>query len=137
MEQIMIYERILVAVDGSETSKKALIEAVRIAGELKSSLRILGVYDNPDNYNEYYLALNDLVKLAQDSQVNYDSKITGLEGGDRRIADQIIAEVKAFNADLLVMGTHGRTGLSHLLLGSVAQSAVRMSTIPVLLINGA
>lgn len=132
----MIYERILVAVDGSETSKRALIEAIKIASELKSSLRILTIYDNPDNYNEYYLALNDLVKLAQDSKVNYDSKIVGLEEGDRRIADQVIAEVKAYNANLLVMGTHGRKGISHLLLGSVAQSAIRMSTIPVLLVNG-
>ena len=50
--------------------------------------------------------------------------------------EQILEVVKARNADLIVMGTHGRRGLSRLFLGSVAEKVVRISPVPVLTIRG-
>ena len=54
----------------------------------------------------------------------------------RRVPDVVVAEAKRWPADLIVAGTHGRRGLSHLFLGSVAEGIIRISTVPVLLIRG-
>ena len=51
------------------------------------------------------------------------------------IADEIIAAAREVGADALVVGTHGRTGLSHLLLGSVAEKVVRVATMPVICVR--
>jgi nucleotide-binding universal stress UspA family protein len=53
-----------------------------------------------------------------------------------QIADVILNEARKWRADLLVMGTHGRRGFSHLLLGSTAEGVVRASAKPVLLVRG-
>lgn len=50
------------------------------------------------------------------------------------VAEMVLAAATAFNADLLVMGTHGRKGFQRLLLGSVAERCLRQATLPVLLI---
>jgi nucleotide-binding universal stress UspA family protein len=57
------------------------------------------------------------------------------EGG--RIPDVIVAEAKRWSADLIVMGTHGRHGFDHLLLGSAAEGVIRTTPVPVLLIRKA
>ncbi|HLB16507.1 MAG TPA: universal stress protein [Burkholderiales bacterium] len=54
----------------------------------------------------------------------------------RRVADAIVEDAERWSADLIVIGTHGRRGLSKLFLGSVAEGVVRISSIPVLLIRG-
>ena len=54
---------------------------------------------------------------------------------DRRIATAIVEEAAAWGADLIVIGTHGRRGFEHLVLGSVAEGVVRRATVPVLLIR--
>jgi nucleotide-binding universal stress UspA family protein len=54
---------------------------------------------------------------------------------DGRIPDVIVAESRRWPADLIVMGTHGRHGVDHLLLGSVAEGVVRLASVPVLLIR--
>ena len=59
-----------------------------------------------------------------------------LEAKGQRIANVIVAEAERWQADLIVIGTHGRTGFSRLLLGSVAEGVVRTAAIPVLLIRG-
>ena len=51
-------------------------------------------------------------------------------------APLLAAEAKAWPADLIVIGTHGRRGVDHLLMGSVAEGVVRISPVPVMLIRG-
>jgi nucleotide-binding universal stress UspA family protein len=53
------------------------------------------------------------------------------------VATLVVAAAKAFNADLLVMGTHGRKGFQRLILGSIAEQCLRQATMPVLLIPSA
>ena len=55
--------------------------------------------------------------------------------GERNTADQIVNFVKDENADLIVMGTHGRTGVKRLLLGSVAEAIMRRAPCPVLVMR--
>ena len=70
----------------------------------------------------------------QQAGVAVESKL--LETHGERVANIITAEAKNSNADLIMIGTHGRSGFSHMLLGSVAEGVVRTTHIPVLLIRG-
>ena len=66
-------------------------------------------------------------------QHSFESKTTALPG--QRVGEVIAQEADDAKADLIVIGTHGRRGVSHLILGSVAETVVRAATIPVLLIH--
>ncbi|MBP2677201.1 MAG: universal stress protein [Deltaproteobacteria bacterium] len=147
-----MYGKILVPVDGSETSKRGLMEACRLAREQDARVRCLHVID------QQYLTVNymgamympDLIDRLRDNGrgilreaseqartggVNVESVLR--ESAERRVADMIIDEAKTWAADLIVMGTHGRRGLSYLALGSDAESVVRNSPVPVLLVRTA
>ncbi len=89
------------------------------------------------------LALHDYI--AEQTAVLFEEFLQGVEGLDGVTWEQqtvrgaphstILASVKESACDLLVMGTHGRTGISHLLLGSVAEKVVRHATCPVLVVR--
>jgi nucleotide-binding universal stress UspA family protein len=64
-----------------------------------------------------------------------ESQLVKIESLGLRIADAIIQEAAKWSADLIVAGTHGRSGLSHLLVGSVAEGILRVSPVPILLIR--
>lgn len=148
-----MYERILVAIDDSETSNRALQEAISLAKDRKAELRILHVIDvspayltvdTPYPFVEYQQAMqaagekllaNCLAK-ARHASVKVDSKLIAIELYGERIYDVIEEQSKQWPADLIVIGTHGRRGARHLMLGSVAEGLVRIATKPVLLIRG-
>jgi len=146
-----MYKHILVAVDGSETSNLALQEAIRLAKDQHSMLRLLHVVDLTMAYSvieaptviEYQNALKvegqkllaDCLESARASGIEFDSKLSVALGA--HIYDLIEEEAKGWPADLIVIGTHGRKGIRRLLLGSVAEGLTRISSKPVLLIRGA
>jgi nucleotide-binding universal stress UspA family protein len=74
--------------------------------------------------------------VARDAGVKAETKLIESTPGGARIASIIAAEAKAWPADLIVIGTHGRRGMDHLMMGSVAENVVRVSPVPVLLIRG-
>jgi nucleotide-binding universal stress UspA family protein len=145
-----MYERILVAVDGSDTSNMALQEAIRLAKDQHSILRLFHVVDLTMAYSaieapyiiEYQKALKaegqkllaDCSAPARTAGIEFDSK-AGVALG-KHIYDVIEEEAKQWPADLVVIGTHGRRGIRRLLLGSVAEGLTRVSSKPVLLIRG-
>jgi nucleotide-binding universal stress UspA family protein len=145
-----MYGKILVPVDGSETSKRGLTEACRLAKEQGAKLRCLFVID------EHYLTANymgfmympDLIDKLRDNgkkilnEAEEQARMSGVkvesvlrESVELRVSDMILDDAKTWAADLIVMGTHGRRGLSHLALGSDAESVVRNSPVPVLLVR--
>lgn len=145
-----MYQRILVPVDGSETSDKALQEAVALAGG-KGRLRLVYVLEEVYmldaealNFIDY-AALRTAVKKtgervleqaaakARRSGVAVETALLDADGG--QVAAVIDADAKSWPADLIVVGTHGRSGLSRLLMGSVAEGVVRGSHVPVLLVR--
>lgn len=148
----MTYKHIMVAVDGSNTSDLALHEAIQLAKDQKASLRIIHVVDeNFVNYGEAYIdydalqaawkeegqkVLKKMEETIRQTKIEFDSKLVELKPFEGRIAEKIVEEAKAWPADLLVIGTHGRRGFSHLFLGSVAEGVIRIATTPVLLIRG-
>lgn len=148
----MAYKRILVAVDGSETSTVAMQEAINLAKDQHATLRIIYVADEfvvvgdgvPFDFKQYEKAvrgyglsiLNIMESLAQKAGVPVESSIIENAQYSVRIPEKIVEEASTWQADLLVIGTHGRRGFSRLLLGSVAEGVIRIASIPVLLVRG-
>jgi nucleotide-binding universal stress UspA family protein len=145
-----MYKHILVPIDGSETSARALDAALQIAREQGAELRPLYVVDVPPLMYAGPAFDPSIVRDAfaqEGSRVIADAtdKMTreGVKGspivlevdpvGDD-IPNQIMRAAKEFDADLVVMGTHGRRGWRRLVLGSVAERFLRISTRPVLLV---
>jgi nucleotide-binding universal stress UspA family protein len=145
-----MYQRILVPIDGSETSKRALQEAIKLA-DRAARLRLVYVLEEiyPLDAEGYafidYAALQQAVRhtgertlaLAAEKvrQSDITAETTLLETNGERIASVIEGEARRWQADLIVIGTHGRSGLSRLLLGSVAEGVVRIASVPVLLVR--
>jgi nucleotide-binding universal stress UspA family protein len=142
----------LVAVDGSDTAKLALREAIKLAKEQRAELRLIHVIDESmiawdesgamgaaetvlDALRKAGQAIADKA-LAQVRKTSLKVQAVLAETFGERIASIIVEEAKRWPADLIVIGTHGRRGVDRLLLGSVAEGVVRLSAKPVLLIRG-
>jgi nucleotide-binding universal stress UspA family protein len=145
-----LYQRILVPVDGSPTSNRALQEALIIAKQQEAQLALINVledvwYVDNESYINYaelqksiYSMGEKILAQAKDAalRAGINATVKILEARGDRIANLIISEAKRWPADLIVIGTHGRSGFSHMLFGSVAEGVVRTAPAPVLLIRG-
>jgi nucleotide-binding universal stress UspA family protein len=148
-----MYKQILVPVDGSDTSNLALEEAIKLAKDQQAALRLIHVVDETTVYmvGETPFPIADYLKVmreagqkllstravrAQEAGIKVDTKLVAIESLTQRICDAINEEAKRWSADLIVIGTHGRRGFNHLLLGSVAEGVIRLTTKPVLIFRG-
>ena len=145
-----MYQHILIPIDGSSTSDLALQEGLRLAKHHNAQIEFVYVIEDitlqsielADYYGELLETLrnkgNKILEnakhIAQQAGVTTEVKL--LDATGERITDIILAEAKRWSAELIVIGTHGHTGFSRLLLGSVAEGVVRSAHIPVLLIRG-
>ncbi|KAF7962710.1 universal stress protein UspA [Cupriavidus sp. UYMU48A] len=146
-----MYKKILVAVDGSHCSDLALDHAIGLAAICDAELQLVHVIDNGYlKYDMGYVDLTDLrsglIQGGEDLLAQAQEKAKAahvrcqtvmideiVAMGD--IAHQIRQLVEDSAAELVVLGTHGRHGVSRLLLGSVAESLVRQCPVPVLLVR--
>jgi nucleotide-binding universal stress UspA family protein len=155
-----MYNRILVAIDGSATSDLALREAIGLAKEQNAMLRLVHVVDMaPPTYlttetasaaithfplAEYQQALQEAgekllttrATTAREAGVNVDTKLLTLGTLGERTYEAIEEQSREWPANLIVLGTEGRSGFQRLMIGSIAEGLVRISTKPVLLIRG-
>lgn len=145
-----MYQRIVVPVDTSATSRAALEEVKRFANEQHAKVRIVHVIDLAQfawSANEF-LDVPQLQETLRDSarrvltdgtealrQVGIEPEAVLLETWGGLLAKAIVEDAAKWGADLVVMGTHGYGGLTHMLLGSVAEGVVRHAHIPVLLVH--
>ncbi|OFZ67534.1 MAG: universal stress protein [Betaproteobacteria bacterium RBG_16_56_24] len=145
-----MYQRILVPIDGSATSGRALQEAIKLAAG-KAQLRLVYVIEETYPLDAEsvafidYAALQEALRktgeraLAQAAKKVRKSGVTAetalLEAKGERAAKVIDGDAMKWQADLIVIGTHGRSGLSRLLLGSVAEGVARGASAPVLLVR--
>ncbi|MGF2637120.1 universal stress protein [Acinetobacter johnsonii] len=145
----MAYQNILVPVDGSETSYTAVAQAAELAKAFGGKITVVQVLAlDPYIAAEYISATqtNDLIERARtsvlktleeaaakfsDLGIPVEAKL--LEG--QVVHREIIREAETSKADLIVIGSHGRTGLKRLFLGSVAQSVLGEAHIPVLVVR--
>ncbi|HYK63698.1 MAG TPA: universal stress protein [Patescibacteria group bacterium] len=139
---IRLLRKILCPIDFSEHSLAALDVALKVALQNDAGLYLLNVAPmqagavglqpvpmDPYPFHEKERQ-EDLVKLGREripAAVPYETLVVI---GDP--AEQVLNSARRLGADLIVMGTHGRKGLGHLVLGSVAERVVRESGIPVL-----
>ena len=139
-------KHILVPTDFSESSNQALDYAITFASKLQARLTVLHVVElfplgSADMTTVPEAYIEDLKREADRTMQLYLARITaaGLTGDvvvTHGSALQEIMEVaKVQHVDLIIMGTHGRTGLPHLLLGSVAERLVRLAPCPVLVVR--
>lgn len=145
-----MYQRILVPIDGSATADRALQEAIKLAAG-KARLRLVYVIEEayPLDAEGYavidHAALQEAVRKTGERalvQAAKEVRHAGIEAETallqvpgERIASVIDGDAQKWKADLIVIGTHGRSGLSRLLLGSVAEGVVRSASVPVLLVR--
>jgi nucleotide-binding universal stress UspA family protein len=131
-----MYKRVLVAVDGSETAEAILPFIVQLAGPLDLDVILLRAnlltpaveFVAARMISEVYLA--DLAKDIAGHGLRVETVVR-----DGAPADTILAVAREQGADLIAMTTHGRTGPSRLLFGSVAEAVLRESSVPVLLLK--
>ncbi len=144
-----MYKRILVAVDGSETSRRAFEAALDLAKAMGSTLQPFYVVENTPMYFDApgydpSILRNQMIAQGKELAEDMDKAMSerGVQGamvtGEASSLDDVptlvLNAAKAQGADLIVMGTHGRRGFQRLILGSVAERCVRQSALPVLLI---
>jgi len=140
------FKHILVAIDFSEHSDRAIQLATDFATAFQSSLTLLHVYESPVAlFSESALRWGNLREPSleeAESRLAEQVELIGREipqiGARIRQgmpSQQILAAAQEYGADLIVMGTHGRKGLARTLLGSVAEKVVRHSPIPVLTVR--
>jgi nucleotide-binding universal stress UspA family protein len=145
-------KQILVPTDFSETADAALEYACVLAGQLGATVRLLHVLEDPIITEgltaEAYIAEAPMVRNAmlRDAEERLEARRTPPREGAAQVEAEVlvghgartIAEYAGErNFDLIVMGTHGRTGIAHLLLGSVAERLVRTAPCPVLTVRQA
>jgi len=145
-----MYEKILVPVDGSEPSLMGLQEAIRLAKNQNSRLRLLHVvHDFLVASGRHGLARSDdlLKHLRESGQtiLTEAAKIVRAQGIEPEsesvetplgpVGEMIVEYAAKWPADLIVIGTHGRRGIRRLVMGSDAEYVIRTTPVPVLLVR--
>ena len=149
-----MYRRILVAVDGSQTSNLALEHALQLGKDQGARVRIVhaleslqylvalaGGYvfdigellDSLRREGERVLAAS--VDKARAGGVAAEAALIEAKEPMDRAAQIVVEDARRWDADLIVLGTHGRRGFDRLFLGSVAEHVLRAASVPVLLVR--
>lgn len=146
-----MYKRIVVALDGSPTSDRALDEAIGLGRQHGAELLLLHVTEEPLPLTgeaqwvmlqippEVYAKIGEeLLERARLKvvQAGLEVEVKRVDAAGRRMGKVIAEQAGHWRGDLLVIGTHGRRGIDRLLLGSVAEAVIRAADMPVLLIRG-
>jgi nucleotide-binding universal stress UspA family protein len=147
-----MYQKILVPIDGSATSARGLQEAIKLARLTGARLRLLHVVDElalATGLEAATMMTGDMMQLLREggekmlakararvekAGIPVDTLLRDSLAG--RVCDQVVDQAKAWRADLIVLGTHGRRGVGRMLLGSDAEMIVRLASVPVLLVRG-
>jgi universal stress protein A len=142
--------KILVPVDFSKCAHEAITRALSLGAQLGATVEAFHVAEVPEFKSEPRVVggtgTTSLREYAlQATKAEVDTFLASLPAADRekvsvkleagKPRDAILARAKETNADLIVMGTHGRTGRAHSFAGSVAESVVRMAPCPVLTVR--
>jgi len=138
------FTTIIVPTDFSYASDAALGYARMLAARFDAALHLLHVVDEPGSWSEVYAALPDIRdRLCADAGTRLEAMAACLPPSLQATSTvvygspvaSIVKAAESCGADLIVMGTHGRRGMGHLLLGSVAERVVRLAPCPVLTVR--
>lgn len=139
----------LVPIDGSEQSKKALEYALTVFPDVETTI-LHAIEPRETHYGDGQLIYSEseyeaieadaeqLLAEAEDFALDYDGNVTAtqiVEWGPNRPADAIVDYVEDSDVDHVIMGSHGRSGVSRVLMGSVAETVARRSPAPVTVVR--
>jgi nucleotide-binding universal stress UspA family protein len=139
----MNYRKILIAVDDSPIAEKVALKGFQLCQQLNAEIALLSVVDTVSLMTDGGVTPNEMAKIIKNDfkksqQLLIDKVFKGykvwtfVEEGTPY--EKILKVAEEWEADLIVLGTHGRTGLSHLLMGSVAEKIIRHSVKPIFII---
>jgi universal stress protein A len=143
----MQIKTILCPIDFSEISANALEYAVFLASHHHAELLMLHVVEQLHEFEHYQILVLTPQELAEEMEKQAHEKLTKLTEQIKKTIKvetvvrqgkpfvEIIKEAKEKDMDLIVMASHGRTGVSHMLMGSVAEKVVRKANCPVLIVR--
>jgi nucleotide-binding universal stress UspA family protein len=143
------FKTLLVPTDFEPASEAAIETAIQLATAFGGTIRLVHSYEIPVGaslgapvapFGDYTPELERISREALEAQAaKYKAKLASIETRLRVGIPwrEILGAAEEEHADVIVMGTHGRHGLPHALLGSVAEKIVRMSPIPVLTVRAA
>ena len=138
-----VFKRVLVAADFSEASGRAVELAAAIARDAGAELHVVNVCEIP-NYGQFPTSVDLVTPLSEAATRKLGELVASLRGvvpgvkGTLKVGvawEQILAAAEELAPDLVVLGTHGRRGFAHALMGSVAERVVRTSPTPVLTVR--
>lgn len=131
-----MYDTVLVPTDGSSAAELAGDYGCRLARAFDATVHVLYVREEPllgdDEDDPAERAVSAVVDVAVERDLNATTAVLEPEDG---IHDAIVEYAETNDVDLIAMGTHGRSGLSRFLLGSVAEQTLRESTVPVVTVH--
>ncbi len=151
-----MFHRILVPIDGSPPAKRGLDKAIALAKDQAARICLLHVVDAsimtqtfdgttymPASYADDFMKSlsaegRRLLAQAEEKVRKHRIKVETvlLDTLGYRVADVVISQAKKWHADVIVIGTHGRRGLSRLVMGSAAELVMREAPVPLLLVRG-
>lgn len=135
-----MYNDILVPTDGSQGATAALKHGIEIASEWEAKLHAVYVVDTRVARSGPLLE-----RLREEGrEAVRDVEVAGTQAGLTVVTDivegnpheEILKYVSEHDIDMIIMGTHGRTGIDRVVMGSVAERVVRQSPVPVLTVRG-
>lgn len=143
--------KILIAVEDSPYSDEAIRYGMMLAKKMGSQIALVHADDIPVTtpyvadpmLAETPLLIPEIMHIQEEASKNLMDRIKKQYGEDLKITvyskvgraqDEILAASEEFGADLIILGTHGRTGLDHFISGSVSESVARKAKCPVMII---
>ncbi len=140
-------KKILCPIDFSEATDKVATYCYELASKIGAEVVVLFVAPRMNRYAELYVAQEDLAKVVDSIVAGAKEKMEACVEkyfhdvkavGKIKVGyapEEILKSIKTEDADMVVMGTHGRRGINLVLFGSVAESIVKKSPVPVLTIR--
>jgi nucleotide-binding universal stress UspA family protein len=138
----------MLAVDDTQVSILALKKAIQFAKEQEAKLYIVHVVDTlyegdirRDEFVESkkkqgHEVLKSIKKKLSRSKIDFEMILSELTASKPQIAEKLVEEADTLAADLIVLGTHGRSDIDHILSGSIAEEMIRLTKIPVFVVPG-
>lgn len=146
-----MYKRIMVPVDGSEGGSRALDEALKLAQIVQAEVQAVFVLEHPGQLvdaaggfveevrpdDTSSVTATSVLDDARERFVRYDVRgsVRAIDSYGDSLSSVLARAIDEFDADLVVMYSHGRSGLKRLLAGSVAESLLRDTSVPLLLLR--
>ena len=151
MKNIIKLHKILIAVDDTSYSDKAASYGFSLAKKLGAEIALVHVdeipvsvpYSTDPMLNEPAIMIPEIMHIQEEASEHLMDRLVKSVGKDIKLRtfkkignpkDEILATAEEWDADMIILGTHGRTGLDHFISGSLAESIVRKATCPVLII---